>query len=66
MLHTNRGRGKYVKAYGATRMAEYFAENSEAYFGVNDFYPFLKAELQDYDPDICEIIERVYHVEKRK
>ena len=66
VLHTNRGRGKYVKAYAATRMQEYFAENCEAYFGVNDFYPFIKAELQDYDPAICEIIERVYHVKDKK
>ena len=66
VLHTNRGRGKYVKAYAATRMQEYFAENTEACFGVNDFYPFVKAELQDYDPAICEIIERVYHVKEKK
>jgi len=65
VLHTNRGRGKYVKAYAATRMHEYFSENSEAYFGVNDFYPFLRAELQDYDPEICRIIERVYHVNEK-
>ena len=66
VLHTKRGRGKYVRAYAATRMQEYFAENSEAYFGVNDFYPFVRAELRDYDPAICEIIERVYHVNERK
>ncbi|MDP6633980.1 MAG: hypothetical protein QGG42_03710 [Phycisphaerae bacterium] len=66
VLHTNRGRSKYVKAYAATRMHEYFSENCEAYFGVNDFYPFLRAELQDYDPEICKIIERVFHVTKRK
>jgi len=66
VLHTNRGRGKYIKAYAATRMQEYFAESCEAYFGVNDFYPFVKAELRDYDPAICEIIERVYHVKEKK
>jgi len=66
VLHTNRGRGKYVKAYAATRMHEYFSENSEAYFGVNDFYPFLRAELRDYDPDMAKIIERVYHVNESK
>ena len=66
VLHTNRGRGKLIKAYAATRPQEYFAESSEAYFGVNDFYPFVRAELRDYDPAICEIIERVYHVSKRK
>ncbi len=62
VLHSKRGRGTRTKAYAATRMEEYFAETCEAYFGVNDFYPFLKAELREYDPAICEIIERVYHV----
>jgi len=66
VLHTNRGRGKYVKAYAATRMHEYFSENTEAYFGVNDFYPFNRAELRDYDPEMAKIIERVYHVNEKK
>jgi hypothetical protein len=29
---------------------EYFAELSEAYFWVNDFYPFVRAELREHDP----------------
>ena len=62
VLHSKRGRDTYIKAYAATRMEEYFAENCEAYFGVNDFYPFIRAELREYDPTICEIIERVWHV----
>ncbi|HYW80714.1 MAG TPA: hypothetical protein VE890_14130, partial [Thermoguttaceae bacterium] len=66
VLHTKRGRATRVKAYAATRMEEYFAETCEAYFGVNDFYPFLRAELQDYDPTICEIIQRVYHVDEEQ
>ncbi len=37
--------GKAVKAYATTNPAEYFAEISEAYFGTNDFYPFVRAEL---------------------
>jgi len=46
-------------------MEEYFAENCEAYFGLNDFYPFVRAELRDYDPAIYEIIERVFGVNER-
>jgi len=65
VLHSKHGRGARTEAYAATRMEEYFAENSEAYFGVNDFYPFLKAELREYDPAIHEIIERVYQVETK-
>ena len=29
---------------------EYFAELSEAYFGTNDFYPFVRGELQTTRP----------------
>jgi len=65
VLHTKRGRGTYIKAYGATRMEEYFAETAEAYFGVNDFYPFVRAELKEYDPEIFKVIERVFHVNHR-
>ena len=66
VLHSKRGRGTHVKAYAATRREEYFAETCEAYFGVNDFYPFVRAELREYDPAICEIIERVFHVNEKK
>jgi len=62
VLHSKRRDEPYTKAYAATRLEEYFAECSEAYFGVNDFYPFVRAELREYDPAICAIIERVYHV----
>ena len=66
VLHSKRGRDTRTKAYAATRMKEYFAENSEAYFGVNDFYPFVRAELREYDPAIYEVIERVYHVNEEE
>jgi len=65
VLHLRRGRTSLVKAYGATRMEEYFAETCEAYFGLNDFYPFVRPELHQYDPAIYEIIERVYHVNEK-
>ncbi|KAA3611906.1 MAG: class A beta-lactamase-related serine hydrolase [Planctomycetota bacterium] len=42
--------GKTGKSYALTNVREYFAELSEAFFGTNDFYPFVKAELQQYDP----------------
>ncbi len=66
VLHSKRGRGTHTKAYAATRMEEYFAETCEAYFGLNDFYPFVRAELREYDPAICEIIERVFHVNEKE
>lgn len=47
VMHYN---GAMVKAYATTNAKEYFAECTEAYFGQNDFYPFVNAELQAYDP----------------
>jgi hypothetical protein len=38
------------KGYATTNAAEYFAELSEAYFGLNDFFPYDRAELEKHDP----------------
>ena len=43
--------GKEVKAYATTNPMEFFAEASEAFFGTNDFYPFVHAELKRHDPE---------------
>ena len=42
--------GQEEKAYAATNPMEYFAEASEAYFGTNDFFPFIRIELRRHDP----------------
>jgi hypothetical protein len=42
--------GRVGPAYALTNEREYFAELTEAYFGRNDFFPFVRAELQHYDP----------------
>lgn len=42
--------GNRVKHYAAANPMEYFAEATEAYFGVNDFYPFVRSELKEHDP----------------
>lgn len=42
--------GTMVRAYALENEHEYFAELTEAYFGRNDFYPFIRAELETYDP----------------
>lgn len=41
--------GNRHKAYALTDAKEYFAELTEAYFGKNDFYPFVRAELREHD-----------------
>lgn len=42
--------GREVKHYALTNGKEWFAEATEAYFGTNDFYPFVRAELRQADP----------------
>ncbi len=40
---------------------EYFAESTEAFFGTNDFYPFVRAELKRHDPHIYSQIEQLWN-----
>ena len=49
-----------VKHYGLNNHKEYFAESTEAYLGVNDFYPFVRAELQKHDPRMYKVMEAVW------
>jgi hypothetical protein len=52
--------GKIEKAYAATDPMEYFAEASEAFFGTNDFYPFVRAELRRHDPELYALLRRLW------
>ena len=56
-----RSNGKKEKAYATTNPMEYFAEASEAYFGKNDFYPFDRAELEQHDPKMFALVDKVWH-----
>lgn len=48
------------RAYAMTNAKEYFAESSEAYFGRNDFYPFTRTELKEHDPQMYDLLERLW------
>lgn len=54
-----RANGHHERHYGMNNAKEYFAESTEAFFGTNDFYPFVRAELKEYDPEMyalqCEV-----------
>ena len=52
--------GRRVKHYALTNHKEYFAESTEAYFGVNDFFPFVRAELKEYDPRTHQLMEDIW------
>jgi hypothetical protein len=56
--------GRRERAYALTNPTEYFAELTEAYFGTNDFYPFVRPELEQHDPEMVKVLERAWGVEK--
>jgi hypothetical protein len=59
VLHIN---GEKVRHYALTNDKEYFAEATEAYFGTNDFYPFVRAELKKHDPKLYDLLEKLWGV----
>jgi hypothetical protein len=52
--------GKRVRHYALTNPMEFFAEMTEAYFGVNDFFPFNRAELKEAEPEIDELLTNIW------
>ncbi|QDT94633.1 anthrax toxin lethal factor-related metalloendopeptidase [Gimesia aquarii] len=56
LVHT----GKEARHYGLNNHKEYFAESTEAYFGVNDFYPFVRAELKAHDPAMYALMVKLW------
>ena len=53
--------GQYVRHPALADAKEYFAEMTETYYGVNDHYPFLQFELKLYDPNVCELLTKLWH-----
>ncbi|MBX2851308.1 MAG: hypothetical protein KTR15_06145 [Phycisphaeraceae bacterium] len=56
--------GREVRHYAMTDHKEYFAEATEAFFGCNDFYPFVRPQLKDHDPELYEIVKEVWGVKR--
>jgi len=52
--------GRKVRHYAANNPMEYFAEETEAYFYRNDFYPFVRAELKQHDPVLHDLLEDIW------
>ena len=53
-------RGNTKCAYAMNNNQEYFAELTEAWFGTNDFYPFVRAEVLKHDPDMAKVLKEVW------
>lgn len=52
-----------VKAYAMTNEREFFAETTEAYFGVNDMFPYDRADLEKHDPETAKVLRKAWGVE---
>jgi len=59
VLHMN---GRMRPHYGLTNQMEFFAEMTETYFGMNDFFPFNRVELQREEPELAALIGRMWGV----
>ena len=59
VLHIN---GRPQRHYALNNDEEYFAEATEAFFGTNDFFPFVHAELKEHDPEMFELLGRLWGV----
>lgn len=57
--------GRTVKHYGLNNHKEYFAEGTEAWFYRNDFYPFVRAELEKHDPGFHDLLARIWESPKK-
>ena len=54
--------GQKLRAYALNNAMEYFAECSEAYFGKNDFEPFNRAELRNFDPEGWRMVRKLWAI----
>jgi hypothetical protein len=52
--------GRRQRHYALTDQKEFFAEMSEAYFGMNDFFPFNHGELAEAEPEIYALLKRIW------
>jgi hypothetical protein len=48
------------RAYALTDEREYFAELSSSYWGRNDYYPYTRADLAEFDPAGLAMLEKVW------
>ncbi|MEI6533977.1 MAG: zinc-dependent peptidase [Verrucomicrobiaceae bacterium] len=54
------GRKRMDRAYAMTNPQEYFAECTEAFFSRNDFFPYTRDELQKHDPEVFELLVKLW------
>ena len=52
--------GPMREHYGVNNPKEFFAEMTEAYFGSNDFYPFVTGELKQAEPETFALMAEIW------
>lgn len=52
--------GKPTRHYALTNHKEFFAEMTESYFGMNDFYPFTHPELREAEPETFALLAEIW------
>jgi hypothetical protein len=52
--------GQRVRHYALRNPGEFFAEMTEAYFGMNDYFPFNRAELMTAEPEIYKLMQTIW------
>jgi hypothetical protein len=52
--------GKPKRHYALTNHKEFFAEMTESYFGMNDFYPFTHPELREAEPETFALLAEIW------
>jgi hypothetical protein len=52
--------GRMREHYGLTNQKEFFAEMTETYFGMNDFFPFNSAELRREEPELFGLMHEIW------
>jgi len=57
---TFRLRGRPSRHYALTNHKEYFAEGTEAYLGTNDYFPFVRGELERHDPNLHALLFEIW------
>ena len=50
------------KHYALTNQMEWFAETTEALYGTNDFYPYVRSELDDVDPEGKSLVKQLWEM----
>lgn len=50
------------RAYAITNSTEYFSELTEAYFGLNDFFPYSREQLKEHDPQGYAAVQAAWNL----